>query len=110
MNRIICRMIYLTGLIEGYSTERESLDQQIQELEEKKDALILELETTRNKLQDLETVHHEAESLRQEIQRHQDLIQDTQPGDQSQGFSRFCFYIVPIGVALGCYFLRELYN
>jgi ribosomal protein S3AE len=50
------------GLIEGYSSEREALNQQISDLEEKKEALVLELETTKNKLQDLESIHHEAVS------------------------------------------------
>ncbi|XP_052094804.1 A-kinase anchor protein 9-like isoform X6 [Mytilus californianus] len=71
------------GLIEGYSSERETLNQQIADLEEKKEALVLELETTKNKLQDLESIHHEAVSLRSELQRQQSLIQGN-VGEEAQ--------------------------
>ncbi|XP_063421715.1 A-kinase anchor protein 9-like isoform X4 [Mytilus trossulus] len=71
------------GLIEGYSSERETLNQQIADLEEKKEALVLELETTKNKLQDLESIHHEAVSLRAELQRQQSLIQGN-VGEEAQ--------------------------
>ncbi|KAK3109089.1 hypothetical protein FSP39_022737 [Pinctada imbricata] len=97
------------GLIEGYSTERETLEQRIQDLEEKKEALVLDLETTKNKLQDLEQVHHEAASLRSEVQRQQQLMQEN-AGDEAQGSHRirpFRYLVVPIGVAIGCYFLRD---
>ncbi|XP_060082601.1 A-kinase anchor protein 9-like [Ylistrum balloti] len=71
------------GLIEGYSAEREMLELRIQDLEEQKEALVLELETTRNKLGDLETVHHEATSLRAEIQRQHNLVQEN-AGEEAQ--------------------------
>ena len=65
----------------------------------------MELETTRNKLQDLETVHHEATSLRQEIERQQNLVQDN-VGEEAQGLTRYAYYLVPLSVALG-YYLRD---
>ncbi|XP_033761449.1 nucleoprotein TPR-like isoform X2 [Pecten maximus] len=71
------------GLIEGYSAEREMLELRIQDLEEQKEALVLDLETTRNKLGDLETVHHEATSLRAEIQRQHNLVQEN-AGEEAQ--------------------------
>nr|XP_034309964.1 A-kinase anchor protein 9 isoform X18 [Crassostrea gigas] len=71
------------GLIEGYSTERDQREQQVRDLEEKTEALVLELETTKNKLLDLETSHHEATSLRSEMQRQRELLNDN-VGDQAQ--------------------------
>ena len=123
------------GLIEGYSTERETLEQRIhnivldiytqvwsrvtaqkretleqriQDLEEKKEALVLDLETTRNKLQDLEAVHHEAQSLRSEMERQQSLMQDN-VGDEAQGSRRYNFryLVLPLGLAIGGFILRE---
>lgn len=97
------------GLIEGYSSERETLNQQIADLEEKKEALVLELETTKNKLQDLESIHHEAVSLRSELQRQQSLIQGN-VGEEAQGFNRYKNYLLPIGVAVGCCLLHYWMN
>lgn len=96
-------------MIEGYSTERETLNQQIADLEEKKEALVLELETTKNKLQDLESIHHEAVSLRAELQRQQSLLQGNM-GEEAQGFNRYKYFILPVGVAVGCYLLQSWMN
>ncbi|XP_061193837.1 golgin subfamily B member 1-like [Saccostrea echinata] len=71
------------GLIEGYSTERDQREQQVRDLEEKTEALVLELETTKNRLLDLEASHHEATSLRSEMQRQRELL-NANVGDQAQ--------------------------
>ncbi|CAG5122860.1 unnamed protein product, partial [Candidula unifasciata] len=42
------------GLISGYSTERESMESQIQSLEDQREVLIVELDTTRSRLQELQ--------------------------------------------------------
>ncbi|XP_062618608.1 A-kinase anchor protein 9-like isoform X1 [Saccostrea cucullata] len=98
------------GLIEGYSTERDQREQQVRDLEEKTEALVLELETTKNRLLDLEASHHEATSLRSEMQRQRELLNDS-VGDQAQGFHDnrpyYLVPLVPLGVAVGWYFLRE---
>lgn len=100
----------ISGLIEGYSTERDQREEQVRDLEEKTEALVLELETTKNRLLDLEESHHEATSLRSELQRQQELLNDN-VGDQAQGFhDNRPFYLVPlvpIGVTVGCYIIRE---
>ncbi|XP_078321602.1 uncharacterized protein LOC111112099 isoform X12 [Crassostrea virginica] len=75
------------GLIEGYSTERDQRELQVRDLEEKAEALVLELETTKNKLIDLETSHHEATSLRNEMQRQQELLNNN-VGDQAQAVTK----------------------
>ena len=103
-------MLFYLGLIEGYSTERDQRELQVRDLEEKAEALVLELETTKNKLIDLETSHHEATSLRNEMQRQQELLNNN-VGDQAQGFHdnhpNYLVPLVPLGVAVGCYLLRE---
>ena len=96
-------------MIEGYSSEREALNQQISDLEEKKEALVLELETTKNKLQDLESIHHEAVSLRSELQRQQALMQNN-IGEEAQGFDRYKYFLLPFGVAVGCCLLQYWMN
>lgn len=98
--------VLFLGLIEGYSTECETLKQKIEELEDKKQALVLNLETTRNKLSDLETIHHEARSLREEIQRQHQLVEEN-AGGEAQGLPPLRYFLLPLGVALTGYLLRD---
>jgi hypothetical protein len=94
------------GLIEGYSSERESLDQRILDLEEHKETLVLELETTKNKLLDLESIQTENERLRREMTEQRELMSGN-VGAEAQGFNRYQYVLWPIGVAIGCYFLHD---
>ncbi|KAL3832339.1 hypothetical protein ACJMK2_023991, partial [Sinanodonta woodiana] len=64
------------GLIEGYSAERETLNQTIQNYEENKEALVAELETLRSRLQDLEAIQRENKSLQQELECQRNIIQE----------------------------------
>ena len=98
-----------SGLIEGYSSERESLDERIHELEEDKETLVLELETTKNKLLDLESMQTENLQLKKEMDEQRELMTHN-VGEEAQGFNRYQYIIVPIGVAIGCLFLHDLLN
>ena len=95
------------GLIEGYSSEREQMDQRIQELEEQKETMVLELETMRNKLHDLSTVKEENEKLQREMKEQQSLITQN-VGEEAQGAHRYQFILWPLGVVLGCYMLHRV--
>ncbi|KAK3603155.1 hypothetical protein CHS0354_042986 [Potamilus streckersoni] len=64
------------GLIEGYSAERETLNQTIQNYEENKEALVAELETLRSRLQDLEAIQRENKSLQQELECQRNIIEE----------------------------------
>jgi chromosome segregation ATPase len=98
-----------SGLIEGYSSERESLDERIRELEEDKETLVLELETTKNKLLDLESIQTENSQLKKEMEEQRELMTHN-VGEEAQGFNRYQYVIVPIGVAIGCLFLHDLFS
>lgn len=99
-------IFFCEGLIEGYSSERESLDEKIQDLNEQKETLVLELETTRNKLHDLQSMQSENEKLKKEMAEQQELMTHN-VGEEAQGFNRFHYVILPISVAIGCYFLHD---
>ncbi|KAL8567867.1 hypothetical protein ACOMHN_058989 [Nucella lapillus] len=64
------------GLIGGYSSEREGLEEQLQSLEEQKEGLASELETTRSRLQDFQEATGELEARRLDVERQQSLLQD----------------------------------
>ncbi|KAK3788344.1 hypothetical protein RRG08_025072 [Elysia crispata] len=64
------------GLIAGYSAERESLESQVQNLEEQREALIVDLDATRSRLDEFQRSQTEMESLRQDLGRQQELLRD----------------------------------
>jgi len=97
------------GLIEGYTTERETLEQKMADLEEQKETLVLSLETTKNRLHDLESMKSENEKLRREMQEQQQLL-TSNVGDEAQGLRRFRFLVVPLSVVVGCYLLQRFFN
>ncbi|XP_025095039.1 A-kinase anchor protein 9-like isoform X3 [Pomacea canaliculata] len=71
------------GLIKGYSSEREAMEEQIQLLEEQKEVLAQSLETTRSQLQDFQDAAGELEARRQDVERHQILLQQN-AGQEAQ--------------------------
>ncbi|GFS21832.1 A-kinase anchor protein 9 [Elysia marginata] len=64
------------GLIAGYSAERESLESQLKNLEEQREALIVDLDATRSRLEEFERSQTEMESARQDLGRQQELLRD----------------------------------
>ncbi|XP_070212349.1 A-kinase anchor protein 9-like isoform X3 [Littorina saxatilis] len=71
------------GLISGYSSERESLEEQLHSLEEQKEVLASDLETTRSRLQEFQDATGELEARRQDVERQQSLLQDN-AGQEAQ--------------------------
>ena len=105
-------VLLTTGLVEGYSSENEQLEQKIQDLEEQKETLVLELETTKNRLLDMAAVREENETMKREVAGQQHLMKQN-VGEEAQGLRRYhnCQYVlVPIGVAIGCYLLHDYFN
>lgn len=77
---------------------------------------MLDLETTKNKLHDMESVKSENDRLQKEMKEQQELMTHN-VGEEAQGlqhyrnFSRRCQnYLIPIGVVVGCYFLHSWLN
>lgn len=92
------------------------MDQKIQDLEEQKETLVLDLETTKNKLLDLESIKAENERLQKEMKEQRELMTDN-VGEEAQGLSRYNpiprraqNFLVPIGVVVCCYFLHDWFN
>ncbi|XP_076469593.1 LOW QUALITY PROTEIN: uncharacterized protein LOC143299932 [Babylonia areolata] len=71
------------GLISGYSSEREALEEQLQSLEEQKEGLATELETTRSRLADFQQATGELEARRLDVERQQSLLQEN-AGQETQ--------------------------
>ena len=104
------------GLISGYSSEREVLEEQLQSLEEQKEVLAGDLETTRSRLQDFQEATGELEARRQDVERQQSLLQEN-AGQEAQGSNPsppptrpapqgYSFLVVPLGVFIGAFLLR----
>lgn len=64
------------GLISGYSSEREAMEEQVQLLEEQKEVLASDLELTRSRLQDFQEAAGELEARRLDVERQRTLLQD----------------------------------
>ena len=94
------------GLIEGYSSERDQLDHKIEDLEEQKENLVLELETVNNKLRDMDTMQEENTALKKEISDQQELM-SSNVGEEAQGCYGYKYALISLGVAIGCYVLHE---
>ena len=73
-----------SGLIAGYSAERESLESQLQNLEEQREALIVDLDATRSRLEEFQRSQAEMDSARQELGRQQEMLRDN-AGQEMQG-------------------------
>ena len=120
----------LSGLISGYSSERESLEEQVQNLEEEKEALSSELESARSRLQEFTQATGELEARRQDVELQRTLLQENS-GQEAQGsnprppsvvawrldrlnapdppdaHNNYAYLVVPIGVFVGAYLFRE---
>ncbi|XP_071108660.1 extracellular matrix-binding protein ebh-like isoform X2 [Haliotis cracherodii] len=64
------------GLISGYATERDGLEQRLECLEEQRQGLALDLETTRNKLQEFQNAHHEIQSRQESVDRQEQILRE----------------------------------
>ncbi|KAH9499237.1 hypothetical protein Btru_004500 [Bulinus truncatus] len=64
------------GLIAGYISEHDSLESQIQTLEHQRESLILELDTTRSRLEHFEQSQSELDSFRDELNHQQQVLQE----------------------------------
>ncbi|XP_005093244.2 A-kinase anchor protein 9 [Aplysia californica] len=64
------------GLISGYRSEREALDTQVQSLEEQREALIIQLDSTRSRLSEFERSQSEIDSMREEVGHQQELLRE----------------------------------
>ena len=67
---------------------------------------MLELETMKNKLMDMDSTQEENESLRKEIHDQQELI-TSNVGEEAQGCYGYKYALIPLGLAIGCYILHE---
>ena len=67
---------------------------------------MLELETMKNKLMDMDSTQEENESLRKEIHNQQELI-TSNVGEEAQGCYGYKYVLIPLGLAIGCYILHE---
>ncbi|XP_055874184.1 A-kinase anchor protein 9-like isoform X4 [Biomphalaria glabrata] len=64
------------GLIAGYISEHDSLESQIQTLEQQRESMILELDTTRSRLEQFEQSRSELDSFREDLNHQQQVLQD----------------------------------
>ncbi|XP_067649868.1 muscle-specific protein 300 kDa-like [Haliotis asinina] len=64
------------GLISGYATERDALEQKLESLEEQRQGLALDLETTRNKLHEFQNSHHEIQSRQESVDRQEQILRE----------------------------------
>ncbi|CAL1542040.1 unnamed protein product [Lymnaea stagnalis] len=71
------------GLISGYSSERESLENQIQSLEQQREAMIVDLDLTRSRLEHFERSQSEMDTMREELNHQQQVLRDN-PGQEIQ--------------------------
>jgi hypothetical protein len=72
------------GLVSGYSSEREALEEQVSTLEEQKEVLASELEMTRARLQDFTQATGELEARRQDVERQREILEGN-AGQEAQG-------------------------
>lgn len=70
---------------------------------------MLELETTKNKLSELEAIQTENMQLKKEMEDQRELMTHN-VGEEAQGFNRYQCVLIPIGVAIGCFFLHDWLN
>lgn len=96
------------------------LENQIQSLEEQREALIVELDTTRSRLSDFQQSQTDLDSAREELNHQQQLLRQN-AGQEMQGFSfssqaqshhslsSYGFIIIPISVFIGAYLLRRYF-
>lgn len=99
------------------------MEEQIQLLEEQKEVLAQSLETTRSQLQDFQDAAGELEARRQDVERHQILLQQN-AGQEAQGsdpcppldhkhlsnyrnITDYIFLFIPLGIFIVAYLLRE---
>ena len=78
--------IVLTGLISGYSSERQSLERQLQAAEEQREILTGELELTRSRLNDFQQAADELEARQLDVERQQNLLQ-AGSGQETRGLN-----------------------
>ncbi|XP_041366390.1 A-kinase anchor protein 9-like isoform X3 [Gigantopelta aegis] len=71
------------GLLSGFSSEQEMLQQRIEDLEEKRQTMAQELELTQNRLRSLQQSQDEVEQLRLRLERQQTILQEN-VGDENQ--------------------------
>lgn len=100
-----------SGLVEGFSEERDQLSTRLKDLEDREAVLVMENETLRNKLHDLQMSESEVKSLHQEVQRQQTILYDN-AGREHQGFCRFLKVLFPLGIVMsgGFLFWDKLYD
>lgn len=77
-------MLYCSGLLEGYTSEKKQTDETLRSLEDGKEALIVELERTRSRLQDLEESQVEMEQRENNLARQQEVLSQSM-GQEEQG-------------------------
>ncbi|GAB1603380.1 golgin subfamily B member 1-like isoform X5 [Argonauta hians] len=72
------------GLVEGFTEERKTLGSTLKEHEDREAVLVMENETLRNKVHDLQLSEREVTSLREEVQRQQTILYEN-AGQEQQG-------------------------
>uniref|UniRef100_A0A0L8HVS7 Pericentrin/AKAP-450 centrosomal targeting domain-containing protein n=1 Tax=Octopus bimaculoides TaxID=37653 RepID=A0A0L8HVS7_OCTBM len=70
------------GLVEGFMEERKSLNSKLKDHEDREAVLIMENETLRNQVHDLQLSESEVTSLRNEVQRQQNILYDNAGHEQ----------------------------
>ena len=81
MNGILC---ILTGLVEGYASEKKTLDESVRSLEDGRELLVVELEHAKARLQELEESHQDMEAREEELQRQRQALEES-IGSEEQG-------------------------
>ena len=88
-------LVVVTGLVEGYASEKKGLDESVRSLEDSKELLIVQLEHAKARLHELEESRDDMEAREEELQRQRLVLEDS-IGIEEQGkflchFTNFLF-------------------
>ncbi|XP_074659374.1 uncharacterized protein LOC141912080 isoform X3 [Tubulanus polymorphus] len=73
------------GLAEGYAAEKDVLEEKVNDLEEKREALVHELQQTTERLHDLHETQQEVNAMKQEVERQRSALNDSVSGTGEEG-------------------------
>ena len=91
-------LVVVTGLVEGYASEKKGLDESVRSLEDSKELLIVQLEHAKARLHELEESHDDMEAREEELQRQRLVLEDSF-GIEEQG--KFFCHLTNILFLLG---------
>lgn len=91
-------LVVVTGLVEGYASEKKGLDESVRSLEDSKELLIVQLEHAKARLHELEESRDDMEAREEELQRQRLVLEDS-IGIEEQG--KFFCHLTNISFLLG---------